>query len=309
MTKFSQWAAGLTLCIAPWLASPASAQAVDTQVQEGSIGGEAVQLILRLDDHGPSLSGYVFEQDGSLLLTLEETPLTDGSRAASDLSINVRDAKGQPFAMLILHAFRWTDRKVAGDWMDLKSRVRTAFQLKQTVMFGAPDVASVAYDGDLLQTGKSGPFLFRVHAHKARGEYGGLVDRIDVYDRASGAKVQTLDHLQLDFGYTDTLQFGDYNGDRHTDFRASQLTIDSSGNRSTGSRSYFLFLGGQFRNFPPLDKLAQNGDLGFLPHGRIDVREEWGIDYRNSLATWDHYRFTAPATLVFTGSTKGPMNR
>lgn len=309
MNNISKWAAGLALCIAPWLASPASAQAVDTQVQEGSIGGEAVQLILRLDSHGPSLSGYVFEPDGSLLLTLDETPLTDGPRGTSDLSMNVRDAKGQPFAMLALHDFSWTDRKLAGDWMDLKSRVRTPFKLKQTIMFGAPSVADVAYDGDLLQTGKSGPFLFRVHAHKARGEYGGLVDRIDVYDRATGRKVQTLDRLQLEFDYTDTLEFGNYNGDRHTDFRAARLKTDSNGNRTTGSRSYFLFLDGQFRNFPPLDKLAENGDLWFLPRGRIDVRGEWGVDYRSGLATWDHYRFTSPAKLVYTGSTKGPMNR
>jgi hypothetical protein len=308
MTKFSKWMAGLTLCIAPWVASSALAQAVDTQVLEGSIGGQTVQLILRLDDHGPSLSGYVFEQDGSLLLTLDETPLPDGPLEASDLSINVKDAKGLPFAMLALHAFRWTDRKLAGEWMDLRSRVRTAFQLRQTVVFGGGG-ADVAYDGDLLQTGKSGPYLFRVHAHKVHGEYSGLVDRIDVYDRATGSKVQTLDHLQLFFNYTDTLQFGDYNGDGHTDFRVSRLTIDSSGGRSTGSRSYYLFLNGQFRNFPPLDKLEEDGTLWFLPHGRIDVRQESSIDYRNSLATWNHYRFTSPETLVFTVSTKGPMNR
>lgn len=308
MTKFSRWAAALALCIAPWLTSPASAQAVDTQVQEGSIGGQAVQLILRLDDHGPSLTGYVFEQDGGLMLSLEETPLTNGPQAAADLSINVKDAKGQPFALLALHAFRWTDRKLDGDWMDLRSRIRTAFRLKQTALFGEP-IASVAYDGDLLQTGKSGRYLFRVHARKSRGEYGGLVDRIDVYDRANGSKVQSLDHLQLDFNYTDTLQFGDYNGDGQTDFRASRLAIDSNGNRSTGSQSYFLFLDGRFRDFPSLDQLAEHGTLWFMRHGKIDVREEFGIDYRNSLATWDHYRFTSPGTLVFTGSTKGPMNR
>jgi hypothetical protein len=308
MTKFSRWATGLTLCIAPWLTSLASAQAVDTQVQEGSIGGQTVQLILRLDSHGPSLSGYVFEQDGGLLLTLEETPLVDGPQATPDLSINVKNAKGQSFATLVLHAFRWTDHKLAGDWVDLGSRVRTAFQLRQTALFGESG-ASVAYDGDLLQTGKSGRYLFRVHAHKSRGEYGGLVDRIDVYDRASGRKVQTLDHLQLDFNYTDTLQFGDYNGDGRTDFRVSRLAVDSSGNRSTGSQSYFLFLDGGFRDFPPLDQLAQDGTLWFLPRGRIDVRAESGIDYSNSLATWNHYRFTSPGTLVFTGSTKGPMNR
>jgi hypothetical protein len=309
MTKFSRWATGLTLCIAPWLTSPASAQAVDTQVQEGSIGGQTVQLILRLDHQSPSLSGYVFEQDGGLLLTLEETPLVDDPQTTPDLSINVRNANGQPFAMLVLHAFRWTNHKLDGDWVDLRSRIRTAFQLKQTALFGEPDAASVAYDGDLLQTGKSGRYLFRVHAHKSRGEYGGLVDRIDVYDRASGSKVQTLDHLQLAFNYTDTLQFGDYNGDGHTNFRASRLAVDSSGNRSTGSQSYFLFLDGGFRDFAQLDQLAEGGTLWFLPHGRIDVREESGIDYRNSLATWDHYRFTSPGTLVFTGSTKGPMNR
>ncbi|KWC76724.1 hypothetical protein WL58_26530 [Burkholderia cepacia] len=308
MTKITEWAAGLTLSIAPWLASTAFAQATDTQVQEGIIGGQAVQLILRLDNYGPSLSGYVFEQNGGLLLPLEETPLADSPEAAPDLSIDVTDAKGQPFAMLMLRSFRWTDHKLAGDWVDLRSRVRTAFQFKQTAMFGSR-YAAVAYDGDLLQVGKSGPYLFRVHAHKARGEFGGLVDRIDVYDRASGSKIQTLDHLQLDFNYTDTLEFDDYNGDGHTDFRASRLAIDGSGKRSTGSRSYFLFLNGRFRDFTPLDKLEEDGTPWFLPHGRIDVRQESNIDYRNRLATWNHYRFTSPGTLTFTGSTQGPMNR
>jgi hypothetical protein len=281
--------------------TPLFAQAAPTRVYEGHVGGQSVELSMLEDYHVDSLKGYLLEKRDGRLLTLEETPHKDGE----PMTIDVLDARAMPFAAIALRPFSKDDRKLRGEWIDLRNRARRPIEFEKTAFF-TPD-SDKAYDGEILQASGDAPFLFRVHARRMKGEYGGLVDRIDIHDRASGRRIQTIDHLILNFNGTATLEFGDYNGDGRVDFRARRLAISVDGARATGAFPYYLFTDNGFHNFAPLDELESNGAVAFPAPGQVEMRPEDKVDFENRIETWQRYRFVTPEKLELQGSDERPF--
>jgi len=290
------------LCAGLWFSPvPVRAQANPTRTYEGNIGGRPAELVTLEDYHIGCVSGYLLDEKAGRLMTLEETPQKGGD----PLVIDVLDKDGMPFAALSLRSFSIDAGRLKGEWIDLHTRKRMPADFRRTAFF-TPD-ADHAYDAGVLQASGEAPFLFRIHARRAKGEHGGLVDRIDIYDRSTGRHVQTIDHLILSFNGTATLTFADFNGDGHIDFYASRLAIDGNGERRTGARTYYLFDGKQFRNFAPLDALEAKGALAFPKPGWVEVQPMDGTDYDRRVQTWDRYRFVASQRIKFEESEERPF--
>ncbi|WP_162601031.1 hypothetical protein [Paraburkholderia sp. C35] len=287
-----------------WLIASSSvlAQTSPTRLYEGTAGGRPIELITVANSR-ESISGYVFEKSTGQLSELEESPHLPGATAI----IDVLDKPGTiPVAAISFHPFKVTDAALSGDWIELRTRSKQPVDLRQTVVFD-PD-SSEAVDGTILQVSGDAPFVFRVHAHRAKGEYGAIADRIDIYDRATGRLVQQIDHLILSFAGVKTLTFADFNGDRQMDFSASRMAVDKNGNRSTGVHMYYLFLDGRFQNFAALDELESSGAVTFPASGQVEMRPEIKVDYSRRVETWNRYRFTAPDKLQFIDSQERPFS-
>jgi len=290
------------LCVGLWFsAAPAWAQASPTRTYEGSIDGRSAELVTLEDYHIGSVSGYLLDEKAGRLMTLEETP----QRGSDPLVIDVLDKDGMPFAALSFRSFSIDAGRLKGEWIDLRTGKTMPADFRQTAFF-TPD-ADHAYDAEVLQASGESPFLFRIHARRAKGEYGGLVDRIDIYDRSTGRHVQTIDHLILSFNGTATLTFTDINGDGHIDFCASRLAIDGNGGRQTGAYTYYLFDGKQFRNFAPLDALEAKGALALSKPGWVELLPTDGTDYDRRVQTWNRYRFVTPQRIKFEESEERPF--
>jgi len=290
------------LCLVWCLPSPALAQASPTRVYEGTIGGDPAELITLEDYHNHSVSGYLLNRKSGHLMKLEETPRDDGAPLTIDV---IDDRTGRVSSALAFPRFTIDASGLTGTWVDLRTRKRAPARFRRTAYY-TPD-AGDSYDGEVLQGNGDTSFLFRVHARRSKGEYGGLVDRIDIYDRASGRRVQSIDHLILAFNGTETLTFRDINGDGKIDFYAQRMAIDANGGRVTGNRTYYLFDGMRFSNFAPLEDLQTKGDVTLPKPGWVDFLPAGKTDWDNRTQTWDHYKFVTPRQLKFQASEERPF--
>lgn len=276
----------------------ASAQAKPITAYRGTIGGAAVEVLLIHDWQLDGMSGYLFSDAERMPVPLEKTPYVEDE----GLLINVLGDPKLPTAALALQPAVPGAKRLRGRSIDLRSREQQDIRLERVVRFSSDQ--GDAYDGELLQVPADERFYFRVHARKARGEHGGRVDTITVFDLARGQPVQVIDGLDLFFSGTDTLALHDFNGDGVLDFSVMPMRPDDP-TRTARQRDYYIYGAdtGYVRN-ETLGSLAAQGDLKLGEEGRVSLRPQDGIDYGAGTIQWRHYRFVTPTRLERVGESE-----
>lgn len=296
MRRWSRLLAGLSLAVN----GSVLAQASPVSVYEGAIGEAPVEIVLIHDERRDGISGHLFDRQTGRYLVLEETP----HRAGDDLLVNLMTDARMPGAALLLPRLVPAQQDLNGHRVDLRTRQRQVLRARRIGHFS--DQAREAYSGMLLQPHNEGDFVFRVQARRAHGEQGGRVGRIEV-TRRDGTPVQTLDGLELVFVGTETLRFGDFDGDGNVDFRVTPLVRrGSDGATVAGKPHYYLYRQDQdgYRRHPGLETLAAQGALTFGSGGVVNLRPDRGIDYRAGTIEWQHYRFVAPDVIALERSSQ-----
>ncbi|MFC4726926.1 hypothetical protein [Coralloluteibacterium thermophilus] len=284
----------LLLCAA---AGAAVAQVQPLAHYRGLAGDERVELILVHDSAWDFVSGALFGPD-RVLVPLEPTPhATD-----APLVITTQAAGADlPEVALVLRPFAVFDAHLGGSRVDLRTRDALPLRLERVARFEA-GTSAPAFDAELLQQGGGRDRYFVVHASKGARQQTGRVDRVDVYDRATGEVLQALDGLGLWFRGMETLDVFDMNGDGIVDFRATGL---EDGNAQ--AVQYFLSQDGGYRRNGMLEKLAARGPLQFRD-GNVQLRLTDTIDWDDRTCEWEHYRFPAPDRIEYTTVRREPCS-
>lgn len=205
-------------------------------VYRGTQGDTAIEVALTYDAQHKTLEGYWLDEQRQWLIPLERTP----HDYRLPLLINIFNNPELPSAALLIQPFAFShDRELTGTRVDLRNRERQALALKRVTRFS--DRQDSSWQGELLQLPLDGRRLFRVHAHKAAGEYVGTIDRITVLDRTSGQPVQVIDNLALFFQGTASLSFADFNADGVTDFKATPVGQLASGGAAGQNPQYYVY--------------------------------------------------------------------
>ena len=205
-------------------------------VYRGTQGDTAIEVALTYDAQHKTLEGYWLDEQRQWLIPLERTP----HDYRLPLLINLLNNPELPSAALLIQPFAFShDRELTGTRVDLRNRERQALALKRVTRFS--DRQDSSWQGELLQLPLDGRRLFRVHAHKAAGEYVGTIDQITVLDRTSGQPVQVIDNLALFFQGTASLSFADFNADGVTDFKAIPVGQLASGGAAGQDPQYYVY--------------------------------------------------------------------
>ncbi|WP_167285147.1 hypothetical protein [Marilutibacter alkalisoli] len=282
----------LVACALLLLSAPVFAQARPITTYHGTVGDTQVELLLIHDWQLDGMSGYLFTEAQRKPVPLEKTPYAEDE----SLLINVLGDPLLPTAVIALHPFAPGAKTLRGRSIDLRSREQQEVRLERVTRFSSDE--RDAYAGDLLQGQADERFHFRVRARKERGEHGGRVDAITVFDRDSGEPVQVLDGLNLFFFGTDTLQLDDFNDDGTLDFSVTPMRPDDP-SRTADHRHYYVYRQdtGSYDREPQLEALAAQGVLKFGSGGSVSLRPQNGVDYRAGTIQWRHYRFVTPTRL------------
>ncbi|SPO67768.1 hypothetical protein [Pseudomonas sp. JV241A] len=226
----------LSLSLATLLPCATVEAALPVSVYQGTQGDTAVEVALTYDAQHQTVEGYWLEAQRQWLIPLERTPYDH----RLPLLINLLDNPDLPSAALLIQPFAFShDRELRGTRVNLRNRERQALELKRVTRFS--DRRDASWQGELLQLPLDGRRLFRVHAHKAAGEYVGTVDRITILDRTSGQPVQVIDNLALFFQGSASLSFADFNGDGVIDFKATPVGQLASGGAAGQDPQYYVY--------------------------------------------------------------------
>ncbi|QBF25912.1 hypothetical protein EXN22_09455 [Pseudomonas tructae] len=210
--------------------------ALPVSVFHGTQGDTAIELALTYDPQHETIEGYWLEEQRQWLIPLERTPYDH----RLPLLINLLDNQDLPSAALLIQPFVFThDRELRGVRVNLRNRERQALELKRITRFS--DRQDTPWQGELLQLPLNGRKLFRVHAHKAAGEYVGTIDRISIIDRSTGQTVQVIDNLTLLFQGSASLSFADFNNDGAIDFKAIPVGQMASGGAAGKEQQYYIY--------------------------------------------------------------------